>query len=208
MSELSLKKRLFLLVTVCAIQSLYLPTSLLLKGGIAPKTVLDNFPIWPVWVIPYLLCFPLWTFACLWAVWKMEDRLYRAMINAGFFTISISIAIFVLFPTYVEHVPLTGGDFFTKVLLWVFGAGGNHNALPSGHIYMTTLLVLFYSMWMPRQRLIWIIILLVVSLSTLFTGQHYLLDISGGCLIAWLGYRFGLWRAGLLAGIPKVETAS
>jgi membrane-associated phospholipid phosphatase len=33
---------------------------------------------------------------------------------------------------------------------------------------------------------------MVVVLSTLFTRQHYLLDLLGGLAIAWLGYRFGI----------------
>jgi membrane-associated phospholipid phosphatase len=36
----------------------------------------------------------------------------------------------------------------------------------------------------------------IVSLSTLFTGQHYILDVLGGYLVALAGYRFGLWWAG------------
>lgn len=202
---INLTKRLALLLAACAIQAIYVPTSLSLTGGIAPRLPLDIFPIWPVWVIPYLLCFPLWVFAGLWAVWKMDDHLYRALINACFFTFSISIAIFFLFPTYVERIPLTGSGFFTKTLLWVYETGGNYDALPSGHIYITTLLALFYAAWMPPQRLAWIVILVIVSLSTLFTGQHYLLDLLGGYLVAWIGYHFGLWRAGLQASAPGAE---
>jgi membrane-associated phospholipid phosphatase len=40
--------------------------------------------------------------------------------------------------------------------------------------------------------------LIVISLSTLFTGQHYILDVLGGYVLALAGYCFGLWWAGLL----------
>ena len=33
----------------------------------------------------------------------------------------------------------------------------------------------------------------VIVLATLFTHQHYLPDPIGGLLLAWLGYRIGLW---------------
>jgi membrane-associated phospholipid phosphatase len=75
---------------------------------------------------------------------------------------------------------------------------GRYDAFPSGHIYITTLLALFFSHWYPRQKLAWILILVIVSLSTLFTGQHYILDVLGGYAVAFSGYRFGLWWTGFL----------
>jgi membrane-associated phospholipid phosphatase len=73
---------------------------------------------------------------------------------------------------------------------------GRYAALPSGHVYITTLLALFYSRWYPRYKSLWILILVIVSLATLFTGQHYILDVLGGYLVALAGYYFGLWWTG------------
>ncbi len=206
MTTQSLLKRSLLLLAVSTIQAIYFPTSLNLTGGIAPKTALDVIPIVPIWVIPYLLCFPLWLTAATWAVWRMEEKLYRAFILACLLTFSSSIAIFFLFPTYVERTALAGNDIFTITLLRVYQAGGDYNALPSGHIYITTLLALFYSLWMPRFQALWLSILVIVSLATLFTGQHYLLDLLAGYLIAWVGYRFGLWQAGWRGEPTKAST--
>jgi membrane-associated phospholipid phosphatase len=44
----------------------------------------------------------------------------------------------------------------------------------------------------------WILILVIVSFSTLFTGQHYILDVLGGYAVAFSGYQFGLWWTGFL----------
>ena len=46
------------------------------------------------------------------------------------------------------------------------------------------------------QDLLPIVILLIVSLSTLFTAQHYIVDIPGGLLVAWIGYAVGIEIAG------------
>jgi membrane-associated phospholipid phosphatase len=75
---------------------------------------------------------------------------------------------------------------------------GRYDAFPSGHIYITTLLALFFSRWYPRQKLLWFLILVIVSFSTLFTGQHYILDVIGGYAVAFSGYHFGLWWTGFL----------
>jgi len=40
---------------------------------------------------------------------------------------------------------------------------------------------------------LWIVTVLVIVLATLFTHQHYLPDLMGGLVLAWFGYRVGLW---------------
>jgi len=192
-SPLSIKKRILLLALACFIQAIYIPTSFKTTGGIEPKLAIDIFPILPIWVAPYISCYLLWFLGFVWIIWKMDDRSFRAMAAACFLTFTIGTSTFVFFPTYVQQTALEGNDIFTSVLRFIYGNWGRYDAFPSGHVYITTLLALFYSRWYPRMRFWWIVILIVVSLSTLFTGQHYIVDVLGGYLAAWLGYRFGMW---------------
>jgi len=69
--------------------------------------------------------------------------------------------------------------------------------LPSGHVYITTLLALSFSRWHPRYKILWAVVVVIVSLSTLFTAQHYILDVVGGYIVALAGYHFGLWWTGV-----------
>jgi membrane-associated phospholipid phosphatase len=188
-----LKKRMLLIAGVILIQSIYTPTSLFLTGGIEPKLPIDIFPLWTVWVIPYALCYPLWAFALIWMIWKMDEPLFQKSIAGLFFACTLGVSIFILFPTYVVQPELHGIDILSNILRSIQIAGGDHDALPSSHIYITVLLALFYHYWYPRQKWLWLSIVVIVSLSTLFTGQHYIADVLGGYLIGWLGYRFGLW---------------
>ena len=55
-TALSLKKRVLLFILVCCIQTIYVPISFRTTGGIEPKLAIDIFPIWPVWIVPYVLC--------------------------------------------------------------------------------------------------------------------------------------------------------
>jgi membrane-associated phospholipid phosphatase len=191
--QLSLRKRFALVCIPLGLQILYLPTSHWLTGGIVPKIFLDVYPIWPVWTVIYMLCWPIWMAAYTYAVFKMDSRLFKIAILSASLTIGVSMIIYILFPTYVVRPILTGDDFFTKFLAWVYAHDGTHDALPSGHIYMTTLLVLFYSRSYPRYTLVWVGILALISFSTLYTGQHYILDVVSGMMIAYAGYRFGCW---------------
>jgi len=195
---LSLSKRILFLVLVCGIQMIYVPTSFRTTGGIEPKLSIDIFPVWPIWIVPYMLCYPLWLFSSLWAMLKMEDRLFRALVIACLLMFAVANATFIFFPTYVRQMTFQGNDIFTLLLRMVHENWGRYSAFPSGHVYITTLLVLFFSRWYPRQRFLWILILIVISFSTLFTGQHYLLDVLGGYGIAFAGYHFGLRWVGLL----------
>jgi membrane-associated phospholipid phosphatase len=175
---------------------IYIPTSNRVTGGIEPRLPIDIFPVWPIWVLPYVACYLLWLGSTLWIIFKVEDRSFRSFIAASMLTFGLGALTFIFFPTYVIATPIEGNDIFSALLRMIHETWGRYDALPSGHVYITTLLVLFYSRWYPRWKLMWIMILLVVSLSTLFTGQHYILDVLGGYLVALAGYRFGLWWDG------------
>ena len=113
---LSLNKRFLLIVLVCCIQLIYIPTSMRTTGGIEPKLPIDIFPIWPVWVLPYMLCYPIWLVSSIWTILKMEDRLFRALVAACFLIFAVANSIFIFFPTYVKQATLLGNDIFISLL--------------------------------------------------------------------------------------------
>jgi len=195
---LTVNKRILLFILAYAIQLIYIPTSNRVSGGIEPRLSIDIFPIWAVWVLPYVLCYVLWLSSVIWIILKTEDRVFRSFIAACIFTFTFGVIIFILVPTYVKPASLPGNDAFTLLLRMIHEHWGRYDAFPSGHIYITTLLALFFSRWYPPQKLSWILILVIVSFSTLFTGQHYILDVLGGYAVAFSGYHFGLWWAGFL----------
>lgn len=196
--SLSLPKRIRFLLLVCCLQLIYIPTSLRTSGGIEPKLAIDIFPVWPVWVLPYILCYPLWLFSLIWFIRKMDDRLFRALLAASFLVFASANLIFVFFPTYVRQMTFQGNDIFVHLLRIFHEDAGRYSAFPSGHIYITTLVALFVVHQYPQQKPLWILILAIVSLSTLFTGQHYILDLLGGYGLGAAGYYFGLWWAGFV----------
>ena len=191
-------KRVLLVILACCIQMIYIPTSMRPEGGIEPKLPIDIFPVWSIWVLPYVLCYALWSVSLVWIILKTEDGLFRSFVASCMLTFAVGNMIFIFFPTYVMPASLSGNDIFTWLLHMIHKNSGKYDAFPSAHIYITTLLTLFFSRWYPRQRSLWILILVIVSFSTLFTGQHYILDVIGGYVVACSGYYFGLWWAGFL----------
>jgi membrane-associated phospholipid phosphatase len=195
-NALTLSRRILWIAIACLIQMIYIPTSNRITGGIEPRLPIDVFPVWPIWVLPYVGCYILWLASIAWVILKMEDRLFRSFIAACILTFCIGVSTFLFFPTYVEPASLPGNDIFTSLLRVIHENWGRYDALPSGHVYITTLLALFYGRWYPHYRPVWLAILAIVSLSTLFTGQHYILDVIGGLLLGLAGYNFGLWWTG------------
>ncbi len=188
-----LKNRILIIVVACLIQFNYSIATRVMQGGIIPKLPIDVFPLSVIWVVPYILWYPLVATAGLWLVLKSEERLFRAF-SAGFIlTCTLGVLTFYMFPTYIIDPALPGTDIFSKTLLFLQSIDGDYAAFPSAHIYVTVILVLFFDRWFPRYRRLWWFIYIMIALSTLFTQQHYILDVVGGTVYAWIGYRFGLW---------------
>lgn len=201
-------QRFLLIALIVSVQMMYFPTSEQLTGGIEPKLPIDVFPILPAWVLPYLLCYPLWILGIVWAVLKMQDDMFRSFVAAALLTCTFAISIFIFFPTYVPEAVIPGDGVFTGLLRSIHQEWGRYNALPSGHIYITALLALFYSQWYPRRKGVWITVTIIVSLSTLFTAQHYVADIFAGLLVAYLGYSLGrLWAGISTLALPQIRSS-
>lgn len=186
--------RLAMAFLVVVAASLYFPLNRKLRGGFNLSIWLDDrIPVWSVWVVPYLLCLPVWAGGLIWAIWKMDEQLFHSFISACLFVLISAALFYYLFPTYVKRPILTKSNWSTRILQMVYRNDGDYNAFPSGHVSQTSLICLFYGHLYPNLAWLWISMVIVVILSTLFTRQHYLVDPFGGLVIAWVGYRFGLY---------------
>jgi membrane-associated phospholipid phosphatase len=187
-------KRLIWCALLFGIQVMYFPLNRFLEGGMEFKTALDDYvPLWPIWVFPYGLVCVWWIVAYIWAAWRMEDHLYEAFFLASAFASVAALTMYTVSPTYVLRTAIPGAGLSSQLLNWIYTNDYAYNAFPSGHVYITTLIALFWSRWFPKWRWIMGTTVVIVILATLFTGQHYLPDPVGGLALAWLSYRIGLW---------------
>jgi len=170
-------------ILVAGAASLYFPLNRKLTGGFNFSTWLDaKIPLWPVWAV-----------GLVWAALKMDEQLFRSFVSACLFVLSFATLFYYFFPTYVIRPLLTDGKWAMKILQRVYQNDGIYNAFPSGHVYQTALICLFYNRLYPDYPWFWVGVVAIVALSTLFTHQHNLTDPLGGLAVAWLGYRFGLY---------------
>jgi membrane-associated phospholipid phosphatase len=190
------KMRLTWLIVIVVVETLYIPINRTMQGGVVLATPWDRFfPLWPIWVIPYLLSLAWWIACLIWAARKMDDGLYQAFVVGLLVVMLFSYVVYIVYPTYVIRPAVQGDGWLSQVIAFLYSNDRANNAFPSGHTYNTVLITLFWWRWRPQQRWLWLAIAVIVLLSTLYTRQHNLPDLAGGIVVAWLGYRLGLWWA-------------
>jgi len=188
------RPRLAWLIVLAAVGLLYIPINRTVQGGVILSFPWDaHVPFWPIWAVPYLLSILWWTASYIWAAWRMDDARFRAFVVATLAVMLSAYAVFVLYPTYVERPVLVGHSWQIELVRSIYSNDRLNNAFPSAHVYTTILVALFWWDWRPKLRWLWAAIAIVVTLSTLFTGQHNLPDPIGGIIWAYAAYRFGWW---------------
>ncbi len=197
-------RRLLWIIPILALEMTYFPIKQIVSGGVAPALWLDAYiPIWPIWGVPYLLVFGWWTFGYVWATVCLNDENFRNFSLSGLIIFSITAATFVLFPTYVNRPELTGQGLDWDLLRFIYGNDTIYNALPSMHISTTMWITLHLVRQYPRKGWLFWGIFGIVALSTLFTRQHYLLDVAAGALLAWASLPLAGWLNRLLSPAPQ-----
>ncbi len=150
----------------------------------------EAFPFAPWWVWPYLLPY---------AVGPLLAGILRRgafawYVRRACLVVAVSFAIFLAYPTYVRR-PLTDpvnypllGDGLTALLFQQMVAIDSPpaNAAPSLHVSLSCLLAWALAYDRPRWWPAALVAAVVVWLSTLYTGQHHLVDVATGVLLASL----------------------
>ena len=200
-------QRRILFLTLLAVLSLYLAINRLMSwqgDGTTVEIWLDRYvPFWPIWGVPYVLSIIWWGVAALWAYLKMEDSLYVAFITGWISACLIGYAIFIFYPNYMVRPQVTGTGWAEELIRFIYANDRTYNAFPSQHLWDTVIITLIWSRWKPKWRWLLWSLTLIVAMSTLFTGQHWIMDVIGGTLLAVGGYFIGLTVATRLTSIPQ-----
>jgi membrane-associated phospholipid phosphatase len=150
------------------------------------------FVPWTIWV--YLSHFPL-AFVALWA--GGDDLARTGTFYAMLMATIVSVVIFVLFPTTGTRVglDLAGPTGLAYRLMYLVDV--TTNWFPSLHAALAALAAARFRtgrLWVRRATGAWAVL---ISLSTLTTKQHQVVDVVGGLLVAAAAYWLaGRWLAG------------
>lgn len=166
-----------------------------------PKVSLDDYiPIIPFFVIIYMLAFAFWFILPL-VIAKRTKKENVIDFNIGMAVmLLIGFVIFVAMPTYMDRAAEglmdigSRGDIFSKMLQWMYDVdNGNiaYDLLPSYHCMLT--IYCFFGICRQKEisrslKIFSLISVILISLSTIFIKQHYVLDAFNGLALATVVY--------------------
>ncbi len=172
-----------------------------ISRAICPKipVIDDLIPIIPVFAVIYLFSYAFWICGPI-AVSLTKKRNFINYITGLSMAYVIGFLFFVFFPTYMDRSAealmeqATQPGFFNALLAMIYGADGSNmafNLFPSYHC----LISLYCYLGVRKQpeiskgfRAYSLIMTILICLSTVFTKQHYFIDIVGGLGISILCY--------------------
>jgi len=177
------------MVALFAIIPIYLYIGVLVHGGIVhvPELALDRMvPVQPEWSVVYGSLF-LAAFLPVFVVHQQE--LVRRTILAYLTVWLFSYVCFLAYPTIGPRpAKVIGEGFFVWALHAIYSSDVRYNCLPSLHVaqcFLAALTCYRVHRGVGAVAGVWAFL---VGLSTLYTKQHYVLDVIAGILLAYVAY--------------------
>lgn len=169
-----------LLILALATKSLYVPLNRR-KSRFYWKIPLDNrLPLIPIFVVPYVL-YHLGVFASYIILWN--TKYINQFLLGIIVSYAIGTAFWYLFPNGVSRPTLIHDTHLYKLLKFIYKHDGDTNGFPSAHVFMSLICGHFLSFAFPAAALIIWPLVICVILSTIFTKQHYIVDMLGGMAV-------------------------
>jgi membrane-associated phospholipid phosphatase len=169
-----------------ALVPFYIVIAELIPGRIlhAPELALDRWlPLMPGWALVYgslylfLIVLPV-------LIVRDEDLIHRT-VRAYLMVWLVAFAVFLGWPTVAPRPPMVGGGgFLTASLRFLYGADPPYNCFPSLHVAHSFVSAMATLRVHRRLGLVATVAASLVGFSTLFTKQHYVLDVVTGVLLA------------------------
>ncbi|MCX6774570.1 MAG: phosphatase PAP2 family protein [DPANN group archaeon] len=148
-------------------------------------TPLDlKIPLLSPFVLFYLF-FPFYGLSVFWYVRK-DAPLLRKAAFAWLFLILISEVVYLLFPTYIVRPTIVPQNIFDKLLQLVYANAPPFCDFPSLHVSGTALSLFILYRLKKADSLIIPGILTIIS--TLLVKQHYIINLIGGVVLAFVVY--------------------
>jgi membrane-associated phospholipid phosphatase len=113
-----------------------------------------------------------------------------AIVTIG--TIALCGTIFLLLPLTIERPPVVSASASDRLLSWLYATDRPINLFPSMHVALAYLFACVVGQERPRWRISMIVWATLIAVSTLFTRQHYAIDVIGGLVVAWAAWRIFL----------------
>lgn len=168
----------------------------------------DYIPFLPIFVIPYFLWFAYIPLTIFFMAFKNKELYFRLCFHI-FIGMTISCLIYWVYPNGTrlrEISDLSGGDIFTKIVVWLYGFDTPTNSNPSMHVSnaMAVHAAIINYNWKKFKRIITsssFVLMILIIIATVALKQHSIIDVVFGALISSVLY-VAVYK---IRSIPTVE---
>lgn len=169
-----------------------------------PRLPLDDLvPLNPTWALFYGALYLFLIVLPVVAV-RQDDHIRRT-VWAYLMVWVLAYVCFLAYPTVAPRPPeVIGEGFGVWGLQVLYSADTPYNCFPSLHVAHSFVSALTCYRLHRRMGIALVIAALLVGLSTLYTKQHYVLDVAAGILLACVAYAVFL-RSHPREGIPELQ---
>lgn len=164
-----------------------------------PELALDRaITLQPVWMLAYG---SVWIFAFLPVFVVRQPALTRRAMLAALTVIGAAYVGFLAYPTVLPRSEPLGEGFFAKSLEVNYSLDPPYNCFPSLHVAWAFVAALTCYRVHRGVGLVALVWAAIIGVSTLYTKQHYVVDVIGGIAIAYASYLL------FLRGYPREAIA-
>ncbi len=164
-----------------------------------PELALDRaIPMQPLWMIAYG---SVWIFAFLPVFVVRQPALTRRAMLAALTVIVVAYVGFLAYPTVLPRSETVGEGFFAKSLEVNYSLDPPYNCFPSLHVAWAFVAALTCYRVHRGVGLVALVWAAIIGVSTLYTKQHYVVDVIAGIAIAYAAYLL------FLRGYPREAIA-
>lgn len=174
-----------LLGAVLLLFSLYLPVNRPFGEEIFDfETFVDELiPLWTPFIVIYLSYFVLLALTPVYFIKINEFKWLKIGLLAVIIACLIAYIFYYLFQNKVERPVIENGNIFDWLYTYLNLGVAQYNALPSLHVAISTIVgIIFYTVRSKFFKPILVWVALIIA-STVFTKQHYFLDILAGLVL-------------------------
>ncbi len=155
-------------------------------GVIDGVTWLDTaLPLVPAFIVFYMLGY-FFVFAPCFIV--RERHAFRAAIIAFCLSMAVAFVFFRYLPIEMHKTYATGDDWFSKLAYFQQSKDTTYNNFPSLHVGLNVYAYALIAWQWRRINLAWLVLPVLIVISTMLVKQHLLIDVLGGLALAGGGF--------------------